>query len=590
MQPPRAVVGLLIALFGAPWSMPASVVVAAETERNRARADAEADEPAAQVMVRPPGLNTGFVIRVNVDPQDKTERLLLLAPGGPLVIELAMTIDGQPFRAHRESLVDRVLKRCDKNGDGKVTWEEAVVTSYFARGQYAKLVGDKQALDRTVRPYDFKQDGLVGRPEARWMMAQIAGGPAFMLVSGAAYSRTRVLSVYELLDADADGILSADELAGAEKRLKSLDVDDNDVLQGTELYEVTTGGVIGFQGRAAAPGMRQPLAAVDGMLSQLGEGLDWDKLHQSLENRYGKDAPLTKDRWPRTAALFEKLDADENGSIDVAELPRLLKVNPHVAIAVNLGESGALPDGVTVTSLSDELGKPDDILTKTADRTVLKLGRLRLNIVAAGSKPAYSPDATVETMMARYDADRNGYLERKELAVEQAAYLRQAFVALDDDNDGKAYPEEIKKSYMRGWESQWRRVSAMMVKQESSVLAAIDANADGRLGAREMRFAAASLRSFDDDATGRLSADEVPEVMQFVVALGGSASLRRPSVPGRPGGPAGPPWFVRMDRNTDGDLSPREFLGSREQFRKLDVNGDGFIDPQEASAAGAIEG
>jgi Ca2+-binding EF-hand superfamily protein len=44
----------------------------------------------------------------------------------------------------------------------------------------------------------------------------------------------------------------------------------------------------------------------------------------------------------------------------------------------------------------------------------------------------------------------------------------------------------------------------------------------------------------------------------------------------------GPLWFQKMDRNGDGDISPREFLGTDEDFRKIDADGDGLISSAEA--------
>ena len=44
----------------------------------------------------------------------------------------------------------------------------------------------------------------------------------------------------------------------------------------------------------------------------------------------------------------------------------------------------------------------------------------------------------------------------------------------------------------------------------------------------------------------------------------------------------GPIWFRKMDRNGDGDVSLREFLGTREDFRAIDGDGDGMISLDEA--------
>jgi Ca2+-binding EF-hand superfamily protein len=75
--------------------------------------------------------------------------------------------------------------------------------------------------------------------------------------------------------------------------------------------------------------------------------------------------------------------------------------------------------------------------------------------------------------------------------------------------------------------------------------------------------------------------------LTFVVGYGylptGQPANRAPAEAAKNSGP--PEWFTRMDRNGDGDLTLKEFLGDKEQFQSLDSNQDGFIEPKEAQAA-----
>ena len=61
-----------------------------------------------------------------------------------------------------------------------------------------------------------------------------------------------------------------------------------------------------------------------------------------------------------------------------------------------------------------------------------------------------------------------------------------------------------------------------------------------------------------------------------------------PQIVAQPRTPIGPVWFQRMDRNMDGDLTWKEFLGPRHVFEALDADGDGLIDPQEAERAAIL--
>src|SRR5262249_3839556 len=112
---------------------------------------------------------------------------------------------------------------------------------------------------------------------------------------------------------------------------------------------------------------------------------------------------------------------------------------------------------------------------------------------------------------------------------------------------------------------------------------------DNRLGLRELRTASDRLASFDRDGDGQVNAAEIPHrfdwsLSQVPIPLGfvvrGNLTrmeIVRPRIPTQ-----NPAWFQKLDRNQDGDLSPREFLGPRAEFRRLDADGDGLISASEA--------
>ena len=133
--------------------------------------------------------------------------------------------------------------------------------------------------------------------------------------------------------------------------------------------------------------------------------------------------------------------------------------------------------------------------------------------------------------------------------------------------------------------------------QGRAIFGIVDLDRDRRLGAREVMRTVDRVMSWDADGDGRVSAEEIPYHFQATIARGGVPGLTGENVAGTAprsmsagrgdDSRAGPDWFQKMDRNHDGDVSRREFLGPREQFDRLDRDDDGLIDPEEAKAAAA---
>ena len=166
------------------------------------------------------------------------------------------------------------------------------------------------------------------------------------------------------------------------------------------------------------------------------------------------------------------------------------------------------------------------------------------------------------------------------------------FVLFDEDGDGKAYPREISAGYARQFAPQATQVIANVTQQGNSLFQTLDANGDGRLGLREMRAAAERLAKLDRNEDQTIAGTEIPETISvsFAVGSGSGPVVERPVYPqavgGRPSARSGPEWFTRMDRNGDGDLTLKEFLGEEADFKRLDANSDGLLDPEEAKAVG----
>jgi Ca2+-binding EF-hand superfamily protein len=371
-------------------------------------------------------------------------------------------------------------------------------------------------------------------------------------------------------DRDDDDMLTSAELQG--RRPVS---DDGQVLAITRLWDA------GGQG-----GSRH--------FHVLGEGRTDRALAKLLIQRYAKDG---KKRLDAKALGLTKLDRDQDGWLDEEELARLAEVTPDMELKVRLGKRQKGESLVEVIRKGKSLRKVET----TDQNVVLTIDNARLELRGPESKETTALridfDARYKTQFKNADADNNDYLDRQE--AQRNPLFRGLFAAMDRDGDGMLYEKEM-LAYL-AQVAKLRTLAArscvtLVVKDDGKGLfERIDTDGDGRLSVRELRNMAKVLLRLDQDSDGKLALAEVPRGFRgsfeegaassrsgdVLVAFVGDGMDRTPPPRERTKGPM---WFRKMDRNRDGDVSSKEWLGSDESFKEVDADGDGLISPEEAEA------
>jgi hypothetical protein len=458
----------------------------------------------------------------------KPERVAIFTPGGPLLVEVTMTLDGHPYNQAFDEQLAALLKAADSDDDGAATWQELMDNDEYVKEAYSgqPALNERQRRD-AVKQYDLNEDGHIQKQEATAWLGRDAGrsAAAFRVRSSRAYvpnSRTHS-RVWPFLDRDGNGELSATELAAAGEALLRLDADDDQVLTLDELASL----------REQLLGQNQMYATNDATRDaaiHLEPGYTIERLDYMLPDIYSPHQTLSPESFPALPKLFAQLDKSGEEWLDRDELAGLLTVEPHVKLAVefNSAPTAELPAAkVTLLGHSEEVAPFGEA---TADRLALTLGGTRLAISATGAAIPGQP-------MAAYGGDAQNQLQ------------------------------------------------LMVHDQEDALFEELDANGDGRLGTREMTACRERLAARDANGDGGLAADELPYSM--IVAfmrggMGGDGFYSPPRTAPVAASAGAPDWFRHADFNGDGDVSRREFLGEPMRFQELDGDGNGFVDVSEA--------
>ena len=491
-------------------------------------------------------------------PLGDTQDFLLFHDRGPVLLRLHVQIDGKSYGSAWEYYLDRLFTDLDRDGDGFLSKEEAARAPGAEFLQSFLQGGLNLEAALTTAPFDqldADRDGRVSRHEFGAYYRRCGFDRVRVTVipdRGEAAALTDAL--FHLLDRDRDGKLSKEELKGAVAALRKVDLNEDEWITPEELL-------------AHNPLRSDTTRGKTPTLEEVGvvpvkEGRITEHLTAALRKRYP----------------------------DLKSMDALLAHPPELELIVRLGALAA-------NDVRADVFNPDRRLmplAKTARRTTgaglaVDAAGLALDVNASDS------GGTVRGLHAFYrqqfdaaDTEQRGSLDHKQ--VEDVPALAALFSLADRDGDLQLTRQEFDSFLDLHARGSIAFITLTVADESLGLFDLIDEHHDGRLSPRELFTAWDRLRGLDRDGDGKLSRDEFPRRLRIRLTQGKSAprsaTISRPTL--APNTPRGPAWFRKMDRNGDGYVSRREFLGPQELFDRLDVDGDGLISPEEAERFDAL--
>ena len=527
------------------------------------------------------------------DAERDTHNLVLLAPAHPVLVQIRVQVDGRGLKSVRTAYAAQLVKLYDKDGDGLLDREEAKLVPPLVKSPTARetvLIADRwEAVD--LDPADDK----VSVDELAAYIDRVFGSPFLLSFKQPA---TQSADLIALLDVNRDGRLSRDEFEMASRILHKLDLDDDETFSIDELQPFRNPQIPQAPAVPTEQSAEQPFLLLD----------DADSIAQAagqLLQRYGKGRLNSAQAGPAAMGLdrealgidqgvFTSRDLDGNGLLDKTELTALLtNPVPHLVVEAQMVQKQKGRPKLVVVDDPLHSVVADKAAARTGDKAAFSTAGIsvQLQVIANRSNLSDSRALIKTTKFNMADADKNGYISEGEFG---ALGLPDAdFKSVDRNGDGMVVMDEILAYIDQESASSQSRVEFEISHKGKTVFDVIDTNHDRRISRRELANAFESLRPYDLDGDGAITAVELAGRFQAVLQLGKPVLFRNNQrmggnamapIANRPS--AGPDWFRRMDRNRDGDVSLREFLGPLAAFKKLDTDGDGLISAAEAEKAG----
>ena len=516
-----------------------------------------------------------------------TDRLMLLTEAGPLLVDLRITIDGKPHLDSFDHVVQTVMGIADEDGDGIVTWDTLMNHPRFSDGQFGNpATSTYQAQLDMVRLYDTTKNDRVDPDELiRYLTSNQGTSQALSLVTS---NYRRVLNrddspIRKWLDSDNDLVIDERELAAAPRRLRLRDTNDDEVLLPEDFVDMIASP--DGQMMSRRPRDSEFIPKVGWLIEDLES---WSDMRVAWNHYYNRGADVSAANLQFGAEIFDQLDLDDSDSLDNLEMELLADIIPQIEVDIALASGPEKTPEVKLTALRLPPEQTNAVVQHQPNRITIELPHTSLDISARDTIGSRGYEQQAMQFLQQADGDENEYIDEDEFSSIAGFLNNLSFGAADLDGDGKLFHEEIQTNLSQRELVNQNRVSVRADDQDDALFPTVDLNSDGRIDSREIAQIGSSLMSLDRNDDGKIELHELRGTMMIGVVRGignarfqpGDTTFQVPAVV-RQASESTPRWFRGMDRNRDGGISWREFLGTRQQFDELDADGDGFVLEEE---------
>lgn len=533
-------------------------------------------------------LLSGFCATARADEQTDADEaaLLVLAPNGPVLAQLRISVARRPYRQWVAEFLSRQL---DANHSGALT--EAELDTMTER--FRSLIG-VSSPERMLRLASGSKTAtsVPVTVFAAWMQKRIPR--AFEVTSQTTGVGTAV-RLGSLIDANGDGLVSEEELQSAMRTMRFRDLDDDQTYSIAELLPYRDPRT---QNAQLAPDVASlPFVhltdresrerAADRILSQYGDG-------QTVAVHLFRLSPSQQAQTDRLQS--ETADRDELLAY-LADPAAHLRIDIQLSDLANRSQTDVQVDPAARTWCTVKRDEFRD--------AVLDVDGIPLTIRARGGgmNDRSWERGLLGQNFVMYDADQSQYLDESEFGslgpILDQTGVDPDFAAADINGDAMVTRQELFAWVDRDLSAARSRIEVSIRQDGKTLFSLMDVNADRRLTMRELQEGLQPLQQYDRNDDRRFAESELGT--EYVLTIGlGRSEIRRQSrspnammsaMPGQdatdailPGleGLDGPEWFRRMDRNQDGDVSRREFLGTPAMFERVDADADGLLSVDEA--------